>query len=77
MWGLVDGDDEVRIAAAIENTRQFFERMGVKTRLSDYGLDQAVVPAVIQKLEQHGHVRLGEHSDITPVEVRSILELAL
>ena len=77
VWGLVDGDDEARIAAAIENTRQFFERMGVKTRLSDYGLDRAIIPAVVQKLEQHGHVRLGEHADITPADVASILELAL
>ena len=29
------------------------------------------------KLEEHGHVKLGEHADITPAEVKSILELAL
>ena len=77
VWGIVEGDDDARITAAIENTRQFFERMGVKTRLSDYGLDRNIIPAIMQKLEQHAHVRLGEHADITPAEVGSILELAL
>lgn len=77
IWGLTEGDEEARIEAAIENTRQFFEKMGIKTRLRDYGLDRAVIPAVVQKLEAHGHVKLGEHADITPADVARILELAL
>jgi len=77
IWGLTEGDDNARIEAAIENTRQFFEQMGVKTRLRDYGLDKAIIPAVVQKLEAHGHVKLGEHADMTPADVARILELAL
>lgn len=77
VWGLTEGDDDARATAAIENTRQFFEQMGVKTRLSDYGLDRAVIPAVVAKLEAHGHVQLGEKADITPEDVKAILELAL
>lgn len=77
IWGLTEGDDNARIEAAIENTRQFFEKMGVKTRLRDYGLDKTMIPAVVQKLEAHRHVKLGEHADITPADVARILELAL
>jgi len=77
IWGLSEGDDHARIDAAIENTRQFFEKMGVKTRLRDYGLTQDIIPAVVQKLEAHGHVKLGEHADITPADVARILALAL
>ncbi len=77
VWGITDGDDETRATAAIENTRQFFEQMGVKTRLSDYGLDRSVITAVVAKLEEHGHVQLGEKADITPADVKAILELAL
>jgi len=51
--------------------------MGVKTRLKDYGLDQSVIPAITQKLTEHNHVKLGEHADITPEDVRHILTLAL
>ncbi|WP_024873398.1 iron-containing alcohol dehydrogenase [Tolumonas lignilytica] len=77
VWGITEGDDDARASAAIENTRQFFEQMGVKTRLSDYGLDRSVIPAVVAKLEEHGHVQLGERADITPQDVKAILELAL
>lgn len=77
VFGVTEGDDEARATAAIEQTRAFFERMGVKTRLSDYGLDRSVIPAVVAKLEAHGHVRLGEHADITPADVAALLEFAL
>ena len=36
-----------------------------------------IIPAVMQKLEQHGHTQLGEHADITPADVKEILKLAL
>lgn len=77
IWNLHDGDDDSRIMQAIENTRQFFESMGVPTRLSAYGLDDTIIPAVVEKLEQHGHVKLGESADITPDDVKLILKLAL
>jgi hypothetical protein len=44
---------------------QFFEQMGVPTRLSDYGLDGSSIPALLAKLEEHGMTKLGEHQDIT------------
>lgn len=77
VWGLHDGDDDSRVVAAIENTRQFFEQMGVPTRLSAYGLDASVIDPVVAKLEAHGHVNLGEHGDITAADVKAILTLAL
>jgi NADP-dependent alcohol dehydrogenase len=77
IWSLHDGDDDSRMMQAIENTRQFFESMGVPTRLRAYGLDDAIIPAVVAKLEQHGHVKLGESADITLDDVKSILKLAL
>ncbi len=77
VWDLRDGDENARVDQAIENTRAFFESIGVATRLSAYGLDEKVVPAVTAKLTEHGHVRLGEHADITPDAVSKILRLAL
>ncbi len=77
VWNLLEGDEESRVMAAIENTRQFFEAMGVPTRLSAYGLDASIIDAVVAKLEAHGHVNLGEHGDITAADVKEILKLAL
>lgn len=77
VWGLHEGDDDSRVMVAIENTRQFFEKMGVPTRLSAYGLDASVIDPVVAKLEAHGHVNLGERGDITAADVKAILTLAL
>lgn len=61
VWNITEGSDDQRIDAAIAATRQFFEQMGVPTRLSDYGLDGSSIPALLAKLEEHGMTKLGEH----------------
>ena len=77
VFGITTGSEDERIDAAIERTRDFFEAMGVRTRLADYGLDARVIPEVADKLRQHWQVPLGEHRDITPEVASKILELAL
>ncbi|MCM5558336.1 iron-containing alcohol dehydrogenase [Pleomorphomonas sp. JP5] len=77
VFGITTGSEDERIDAAIERTRSFFEAMGVKTRLADYGLDARVIPEVADKLRQHWQVPLGEHRDVTPEVASEILELAL
>jgi NADP-dependent alcohol dehydrogenase len=77
VWGIAEGDEDSRIAAAIERTRGFFEQMGVKTRLSGYGLDAAAIDAVVAALEAHKMVKLGEHRDVDAAAARAALELSL
>ncbi len=76
VWNITEGSDDQRIDAAIAATRQFFEQMGVPTRLSDYGLDGSSIPALLAKLEEHGMTKLGEHQDITLDVSRRIYEAA-
>ncbi|SCM70749.1 alcohol dehydrogenase, NAD(P)-dependent [uncultured Pleomorphomonas sp.] len=77
VFGITTGSEDERIDAAIERTRAFFEAMGVRTRLADYGLDAKVIPEVAEKLRQHWQVPLGEHRDVTPEVASEILGLAL
>lgn len=77
VWQLRDGDAEQRVDAAIEQTRDFFERLGVKTRLKDYDLEQPAVEAVLEKLAEHGMLQLGEHQDIDLSVSRRVLEASL
>ncbi len=77
VFAITAGSEDERIDAAIERTRAFFEAMGVKTRLADYGLDARIIPEVADKLRQHWQVPLGEHRDVTPEVASEILELAL
>lgn len=77
VWGISTGTDDERITAAIAQTRDFFERMGIATRLRDYGLGAEAIDTVVQQLQEHGMTQLSEHGDVTPAVSRRILEAAL
>ncbi|AEF47454.1 Alcohol dehydrogenase (NADP(+)) [Serratia sp. AS12] len=76
VWGLRDGSEDSRIDGAIAATRAFFEQMGVPTRMADYQLDGSSIPALLDKLHQHGMTALGEHQDITLEVSQRIYEAA-
>lgn len=78
IWNIADDlPTTEKITLAIEKTRTFFETMGIKTRLSDYGLEENVIEKIIASLEAHGMVKLGEQGIVTPNVVRKILELSV
>jgi NADP-dependent alcohol dehydrogenase len=77
VWNLTGGDEDSRIEAAIANTEEFFEEMGVKTRLADYGLRASHIDEVIAALEAHRMTRLGEQRDVTIDVSRKVLEMSL
>ncbi|WP_418139556.1 iron-containing alcohol dehydrogenase [Oceanimonas smirnovii] len=77
VWNIHQGSDDDKAEAAIKHTRDFFEAMGVKTRLGDYGLGAEHIDGIINSLEQHGMVALGEHGDVTPAHCRQILLASL
>ncbi|MDF1782026.1 MAG: iron-containing alcohol dehydrogenase [Alcanivoracaceae bacterium] len=77
VWQVTDGSDEEKIDRAISLTEDFFEKMGVPTRLSHVDLNASHLDELITKLTEHGMVKLGEKRDITPKISREILETAL
>jgi NADP-dependent alcohol dehydrogenase len=77
VWDLKGGDEDTRIEAAITRMEEFFEQMGVKTRLGDYGLGAKDVEAVLAVLEKHRMVKLGEKRDVTLAVSRKVLEMSL
>ncbi|WP_426192089.1 iron-containing alcohol dehydrogenase [Massilia sp. DWR3-1-1] len=77
VWGIASGSEEQRIDATIEATRNFFESVGIPTRLSAYDLAAPAVAAVLAQLESHGMTALGEHGDVDLALSRTILETAL
>jgi NADP-dependent alcohol dehydrogenase len=77
VWGINSGSEQERITASIAATRDFFEQMGVPTRLSAYELGMEAVNKVIEQLETHGMTKLGEHADVTLEVSRRILVAAL
>lgn len=77
VWHVTEGDEAARIQRAIELTEDFFTRMQVPTRLSHVDLNEADIDGLIEKLTQHGMLKLGEHGKITPEISRQILMTAL
>jgi len=77
VWGLRIGAEDERIDQAIQNTRRFFESVGVKTHLKDYGVAPDVVESVSKRFAARGWTTLGERHDIGPKEVEAILSHSL
>ncbi len=77
VWGLDEGNDDARMDQAIDMTRAFFERMGIKTRLCDYGITAEAIPVIVEQLRAHNMIKLGENSNVTPEMIEAILGLCV
>ena len=79
VWGIKGKSKDEMISIAISKTRDFFERVGVPTRLSNYGLGKENVPKVVETLEplEALQIKLGENGTLTLDKVKRVLELAL
>jgi NADP-dependent alcohol dehydrogenase len=77
VWHIDSSNHDEKIDLAIHKTREFFESLGVKTRLSQYGVTADKVPVIIEQLKSHGWTKLSETRDQTLEISRKILENAL
>ncbi|MEO3677679.1 iron-containing alcohol dehydrogenase [Rheinheimera sp. FR7-31] len=77
VFDINSGNEDELIDKTIKATQDFFEHMGVKTRLSDYNLTAADIDKLVANLERNGMTALGEHGDIDLAKARQILTLAL
>jgi NADP-dependent alcohol dehydrogenase len=77
VWGITEGDADARIEEAIVKTEAFFEGLGLPTHLGEYNLGEEAIDAIVEKLETHGMIALGEQQEITPDVSRRILQRSL
>jgi NADP-dependent alcohol dehydrogenase len=77
VWGIDHGDEDLCIDDAIRQTKSFFESLGIKTSLTDYGVTKNDIATVINKLKGHQLTALGERGLITLDVVQKILEDSL
>ncbi|WP_263063158.1 iron-containing alcohol dehydrogenase [Dickeya dadantii] len=74
VWNLTAADDEDSlISLAIEKTRDFFEAMGVKTRMRDYNLPESAIDDILANLDKFHLLPQGEHQDIDRAAAHRIL----
>lgn len=76
VWEIKEKDPEKKIDAAIEHTEQFFRKVGLKTRLHEYQINEEAVEIVSERVGLRGIV-YGEHKNIDADVVREIIRLAL
>ena len=73
IWGITDGDDNTKIAAAIQKTIDFFESLSVPTTLNAYKLGRDTIVKIVNRFVDRGY-NLGEKNDINPSKIQQILE---
>ncbi len=73
IWNIKEGPVDERIDKAIEKTVEFFESVGVKTKLPDYGVSIETVNKITERFEKRGK-KIGEKADIDPDQIKLILE---
>ena len=75
VWGISGLSNEETINAAIQKTIQFFEAMGLKTRLSDYDIPVTTVDEIVDRMEERGEIDMGENKLVGIEEIRKILDI--
>lgn len=77
VWHIENSSEDEKIDLAIQKTREFFESLGVKTHLSQYGIKADEIPLIIEQLKVHGMVKLSETGDLSLDISQKILEEAM
>jgi len=75
--GITEGSDDYKINKAINMTETFFNELGAKTKLIDYGITETDVEKIIKALEKHGMTALSERGDVTLDISEQVLRMAL
>lgn len=77
VWGITAGSTEEKAKQAIAKTEFFFNQLGVPTKLSQHTKSfEGTAEKIEAAFEKRGWIALGEHKNITPSDVRKIVEMS-
>jgi NADP-dependent alcohol dehydrogenase len=77
VWDIKDGSLEEKAQKAIDKTVAFFHQLDIKTKLSEYTNDYKDTSRIItERFKERGWKGLGERKDITPEDVKEIVEMS-
>lgn len=74
VWNIPQGDEQLMIDQAIQKTVDFFESLGLKTRLRDYKIPVTTIEEIVERMEVRGSVNIGENKEVGIEEIRKILK---
>jgi len=77
VWNITEGSVDHKASAAIDKTEEFFNQMGIDTKLSAYTEDyQGTAEEINKRFTDRGWTGLGEHQSLTPANVEEIVKMA-
>jgi len=77
VWKITEGTEDDRIDATIQKTVEFFESVGIKTKLADYGAGSEIISKITDRFVKRGIKGIGERGDLTIEDMKKILEIQL
>lgn len=75
VWNITEGTDDERKTLAIQKTEEFFQSVGIATRLGDHNVGQDSIDTISQRFIERGYV--GMLPDVAAADVAEILESRL
>ena len=73
VWGINSGTTEERVSQAIEKTEQFFQSLGLSTRLSQEKIGDTTITEIENRFNER-NAAFGEAKNVTGSVAREILE---
>ncbi len=77
VWKITEGTTDEKVDAIIKKTIDFFESVGIKTKLDQYGVGNEIIPKVVDRFKKRGIKAIGERGDLTLDEIAEVLEMQL
>lgn len=74
VWKITEGTEDERIDLAIRKTVDFFESLGIRTRLRDYNVPRETIDKIVRRFEDRKWLSLGDRGLTTPSATRKALE---
>lgn len=75
IWNITEGSEEERKTLAIQKTEEFFQNVGIATRLGDHNVGQDSIDIISKRFIERGYV--GMLPDVAAADVAEILESRL
>jgi NADP-dependent alcohol dehydrogenase len=73
VWNINNEDEKEAINQAIEKTEQFFNSLGIKSRLSDFEIGKDSIEFIVSRFKEIGSKYIGFSGDITTDNLEEIL----
>lgn len=77
VWNIQEGTTDQIAQQAIDKTEQFFQTMGMKTKLSENAENiENTANFIVERFKERGWLALGEKQNITPEKVHQIVTMS-